>query len=347
MDLALYHPEHGYYADPARRRVGGEGDYLTNISVGDAFGRLMARRIHAAWMRNGRPAPFSLLEPGPEDGSFALDFLAETQRIDPAFHAACHYVACEPAPAMAARLRRRLSSANHSRHAVVSSPDEYRAPVGAVIANEVLDALPVRLVRFVDGRWIERRVTVDAKARLVWADSPIANPALARECRRLGAPFPDGYQTELCLRHEPFLASLAACFDRALFTFADYGFRRDDYYHPDRTEGTLRTYSRHRAGDDPLDAPGRQDLTAHVDFSRLTDAAAASGLAPAGHWRQETYLTGIAAPLFESGESSFATPSFISQFRTLTHPALFGARFHVLEFTKDTFDPALANNRPS
>ncbi len=335
MDLALYHEDHGYYSDPSRLRIGTAGDFATNVSVGETFGRLLSLRLHRLWQEGGQPATMHLFELGPEDGSLALDVLRGVQALSPQFHGALHYAACEPSPRKRAALAARFGDAGEPNLRAIGMPPGATAGFGAVLANEVLDALPVRLIRFVEGAWIERRVGLQDES-LIWVDAPIVDPLLARQVAALGTNFPDGYQTELCSVLEPFFESLMPLVDRGHFLFIDYGFAHDDYYHPDRTGGTLQTYAHHEARQDPLDSPGIRDITAHVDFTAVATAAGRAGLIPHGFARQESYLTNLAAPLLRELTDDPPPDSFIRQFRTLTHPGFFGSRFHVLELRKGT-----------
>ena len=340
MELALYHGEHGYYSDPDRHRVGRTGDFATNVSVGPAFGCLLARRLHHVWECHERPSSFPVVELGPEDGSLALDILHAAREICPRFRQALHYIACDPSERKRQALATRFAGSPDGTPAIVSSPVEIHYPLGVVIANEVLDALPVHLVRRSRDSWVERLVSLE-DGDLGWTEAPIPGGPLLEHLQSLPADLPEGYQTEACLQLTPFFHDLSGIFDTALHLFVDYGFDRDDYYHPDRNEGTLQTYAGHRAGTDPLDAPGQRDITAHVDFTSAVEAAHRAGLHLLGSARQESYLTTLAAPFLSSLPDVPETSSFIRQFRTLTHPGLFGSRFHVLELTQGAVSPRL------
>lgn len=339
METALYDPDGGYYTDSDRPRIGRSGDFFTSVSVGPLFGRLLGRRLRDFWDHLGRPEEFHLLEPGPEGGQLALDILQAARDHDPEFHQALRYHACEPVPAKQARLQSRFDAAGCPNARAVSAPDAVRGRFGAVLANEILDALPVHLVTFQSGKWLERYVTAKEN-ELSWTLQPIRCPDLAAATTALGLGFPDGYTTEVCLRHPPFLASLAACFEHSLMILIDYGFSREDLYLPARTEGTLRTYRNHHAGDSPLEDPGTRDITAHVNFSAVLDTGRRLGLHALGFTRQERYLTAIATPiLHQLVPESPDTTSFVRQFQTLVHPSLLGSKFHVLEFSKNVSAP--------
>ncbi|MCH2064869.1 MAG: SAM-dependent methyltransferase, partial [Roseibacillus sp.] len=242
MELALYHEDYGYYSDPTRTRVGRTGDFATSVSVGEAFGRLLALRLHQTWEAHGRPASLPVLEPGPEDGSLALDILRAARQQDADFHRALHYTVCEPNARNRETLAARFAASGEPNLGIVATPTDHRSERGVILANEVLDALPVHLVRFSSGEWNERLVTLE-NDRLAWTETPISTGPLRTHLENLPSGLPDGYSTEVGLQLLPFFHGLAGVFDDALLLFIDYGFERSDYYHPDRTEGTLQTYA--------------------------------------------------------------------------------------------------------
>ena len=334
MEQALYHPAGGYYVRPGVQRVGRGGDFITSVSIGPVFGMLLAERVSQAWRQNGAPPQFALVEPGPETGLLAGDLTGSLATRDPECLAALHYHLIEPVPEKHEVLRDRLAELPGVTSTVCTSAREIAAPLGIIIANEILDALPVHLVEKQNGRWLERHVSANDNG-FTWATLPCEDDAVLAALEPWQDDLPDGYTTEVCLDYEAFLQPFADAFERAVFVLIDYGFSSADYYQPARTEGTLQVYQSHRKSDDPLAAPGEADITTHVDFSRVLSAAEKMGLHGHGFYRQEQYLTPLAAPLLTAPDSPFATdPALIRQFRTLTHPALPGGRFSVLELTK-------------
>lgn len=323
MALALYHPELGYYARPDAPTVSKKGDFMTSVSVGPVFGTLLARRLHRFWSANGSPDSFTILEPGAHDGSLATDILAEIARLDPAFENAVRYLISEPLPARRRILQERLGS----RATIIASPVEARADFGALIANEVLDALPVPLYLSSGDQWHEILVTSSGQS-LDWASRP-ASPALPRG-------FPEGYIAEGPPHLKPFLEPFAEVFQKALFVWIDYGLDEESLYHPARTAGTLRCYRQHRSNIHPLDYPGEQDLTADVNFTAVENTARELGLTVHPVMNQSRYLTYCGKEWLLAGPS----PHEISQFQTLIHPSQFGNRFYALEMTKGGVDPA-------
>ena len=341
MAEALYHPEWGYYSSPHRTRVGTKGDFITSVSVGNSFGRLLALRLHAFWAANASPPEFHRLEPGPESGQLALDIFRAAKTIDPAFHAAIHYHALEPMTAKREALQSRFAQTDETRLLVHPSANDLHFPFGAVLANEIIDALPVHLIEWQQDQWLERRVTCDDTG-FTWSTSPISTPGL-REALPEFQPTPDdGYFTEISLEYHNFFAPLSTALHSGLLLFIDYGHAEADYYSSTRSTGTLQTFSQHKATDNPLASPGSQDLTAHANFTRLADTGRALGLTPTGFIRQERYLTVFAEALFEGLDpKSEEFTSTVRQFRTLTHPSMLGASFHMLELLKGDATPCL------
>jgi len=323
MARCLYHPEFGYYARPDSPTVSKKGDFMTSVSVGPVFGTLLAHRLHRFWTANGSPDSFTLIEPGAHDGSLALDILDAIAALDPRFLEATRYLVCEPLPNRRPVLTDRLGE----RATVVSSPDQISAPFGALIANEVLDALPVPLYLKIQTDWHEVLVTAE-NDDLAWALRP-ANPALP-------ANLPEGYLAEGLPEFQDFLAPFAACLDRGLHLWIDYGLDEPALHHPARTAGTLRCFRQHRSDAHPLDHPGEQDLTADVNFTAFENAARQLQLTVHPALDQSRYLThcGRKWLLNQPG------PREISQFQTLIHPSQFGSRFHALELTKGPVERA-------
>lgn len=142
---------------------------------------------------------------------------------------------------------------------------------------------------------------------------------------------PEGYRTEVRRDYLEFLAPLVTSVgEKGLLLWIDYGFARPEYLAPERTTGTLRTFSNHRAGEDPFEAPGEIDITAHVDFTAVAEAGLDIGAVPTEFTNQGSWLTGLARPWLASQDGN-PDPALIRQFQTLTHPGHLGSRFHVLE----------------
>ncbi|MGA0846818.1 MAG: SAM-dependent methyltransferase, partial [Luteolibacter sp.] len=198
--------------------------------------------------------------------------------------------------------------------------------------NEVLDALPCHLLIRRQNRWLERAVGI-RQNQWVWVEREICCPILAAAAAAIEGDFPDGYRTELRTCFNEFLDGLSTALGRGLMIWIDYGFERDEYYHPARCEGTLRTFYRHQAGEDPLIEPGSRDISAHVDFSALASAVCDIGWQSMPLMSQGTWLTRLARPWLLGMEGRPDAP-LLRQFQSLTHPGQMGSRFQVLEMQR-------------
>jgi len=182
------------------------------------------------------------------------------------------------------------------------------------------------------GHWLERLVALDTDGSFAWKTGEITDRVLLDALAPLGEDFPDGYRSEVRTSFVSLLDALARSLHHGLMLWADYGFARPDYYHPDRTTGTLRTFANHRAGEDPLENPGLSDITAHVDFTAVAEAALALGGRPVDFRNQGSWLIDTARAWLLELEGH-PQPSFARQFQTLTHPDHLGGRFHILELS--------------
>ena len=323
MARCLYHPKLGYYARPEVPVVSKTGDFITSVSVGPVFGKILAHRLHRFWLANGTPANFTILEPGTHDGSLALDILDAIHELAPDFAKTITYLVHEPLRSRQEFLKKKLGK----RVTILSDLKEAKADIGALIANEILDALPVPLFLKSAGQWHEVFVTA-VNQELVWTTEP-TEPDLPKN-------LPDGYVTEGPPNLASFLTPLANIFNQALFLWIDYGLDAETLYHPARSAGTLRCYRGQQTKTHPLDHPGEQDLTADVNFTAVEEACKKLDFTPFPVMNQSRYLTHCAREwLLES-----PSPQEISQFQTLTHPSQFGSRFYALELTKGPVDRA-------
>ncbi len=343
MTTALYDPQQGYYARGSRQ-VGRGGDFFTSVSVGPLFGAVLARRFLAEWRQSGNPAPWRIIECGAHDGSLAADVLDTLRELDARAFAALDYVITEPLPTLQAVQRQTLRPFGERVRHVQNPLDLAADPLpGVAFGNELLDALPFHLVEWRGGQWLERLVALAADGGFAWETAAIRDALLLDTLAPLGGDFPDGYRSEVRTCFPALLAALAGGLDAGLMLWADYGFARPDYYHPHRTEGTLRTFEQHRAGANPLDNPGRCDITAHVDFTAVAEAARALGGHPVDFRSQGSWLTATAREWLLEQEGN-PQPSWLRQFQTLTHPAHLGSRFHILELS---WNPATIPHDPA
>ncbi len=282
MDLALYDPDGGYYRAEAAR-PGRDGDFLTAPEAHPIFGAALARAVADAWDRLGRPEPFVLREYGAGTGTLALAILdgltpsARTSR--PACATTRSRSSRAGSPPSPPASRPPATATRSSRATAAGAP-----AIGFVLANEVLDALPVHRVVVRDGAL--REVLVGSRdGAFVDVEAEPTTPDLAARLADESIELAEGQRAEICLALGPWLADAAAGLERGVLLLIDYGYPAAELYDPiRRRDGTLRAYLRHRVHDDPYIHVGRQDLTAHVDVTAVERAAAAAGLdAPRHH----------------------------------------------------------------
>ena len=325
MNLALYAPGLGYYAAGARK-FGAAGDFVTAPEISSLFGDCIARAIAPTIAAtNG-----DVLELGPGSGKLACDVLLALEKLNQLPN---RYLLLE----VSADLRQRQTQAlarlpeHLSRRAVWldALPKNF---VGAIIANEVLDVLPVHLLYFSGDQIHERGVALDNEDSFVWRDNLVLSPELKSAARRIQAGFHDGivpnnYLTEVAPAVSGLVKSLAESLQRGTILLIDYGFRQAEFYHPSRSTGTLMCHYRHYAHTDPFLYPGLQDITAHVDFSDVADAGFAAGLELINYTSQAQFLlvAGITELLAEHDPNDAATfLPLTNQVQRLMSPAEMG-----------------------
>ena len=326
MELALYHPEHGYYG-PGPRRIGRSGDFYTAVSVGPLYGRLLATLAGQVCEELGNPTGFTVIEQAAHDGQLAEDIL-EASAFD--------YLIVEPNPRYEAVQREKLSRFG-GRVRWVSSLTGVPDLPALFVCNELPDAMPVHLVRWNGEAWLELQVVADPAGTLSFIQGPLSSPELAAEAALLPRDLTDGYTTEIGLAALDWMRELAASkFHGAVF-IADYGFDHDELYAPERSTGTLRRYHAHQADDRVLEGLGECDLTAHIHFTRLIETAEAAGMKQRAYEHQGRYLGKLGLPwlaTLEGRAPDAATQALLRQYHSLTHPAFLGRSFRTVVFNK-------------
>jgi len=330
MHAVLYAPGLGYYVAGAHK-LGVSGDFVTAPELTPLFGRALSAQLAQvlAQVSNGE-----IIELGPGSGRLAADVLTTLaeQGALPA-----RYLLLEVSPDLRERQRGQLATqipALMPRVAWIDALPERWS--GAVIANEVLDAVPAHLVARRDGEWFERGVTMDANASLVFCDRPLGGGMLRNMAQ---SRFPPGgdYASELNPAAEALVTTLGRRCDRGLMLLVDYGFPAAEYYHPQRDSGTLMVHYRHRALIDPFFCPGLSDMSAHVDFSAMARASVAGGMTVAGFATQAQFLLacGVLDGLARCGDpESAAYLRAAGAVHKLTSPAEMGELFKVLALTR-------------
>ena len=325
MELALYHPQYGYYTS-GRASVGRKGDFFTNISVGSLFGRLLARQFAEMWLRLGKPGEFTIVEQGAHTGDFAADALDGLKVLDAECFAATRYCIVEPSATLCAKQRERLSMFGNIEW--FESQADLPRWTGAHFSNELIDAFPVHVVTWDGAVWMEKHVTFSGE-EFCFTDLPLSSAELSAACAKIPQPLA-GTITEVNLAARTWIAETALRMDRGYVLLVDYGWPRDEYHSPTRTTGTLSAYANHRREENPLARPGELDLTAHINFTDLADAARATGLRVAGFTDQHHFMVGLGEAHFANG----ANLPDIRAFQTLMHPQFMGLAFKVAAFAK-------------
>ena len=302
MELALYHPTYGYYMrtgqDDSARRIGWDGDFYTSSDVHAVFGRLLGRQLQQVDQVLGYPTPFTIVEMGPGKGTLAQDIL-QSLSADASLLSRLRYVLVERSPAMQAAQQRTLSPWAQQAGLVtwVESLEALPADsvVGAFLSNELVDAFPVHRVRIMEGVAHELTVTY-REGRFVEQTQPLRNPALQAYVRRLsdlGITLTEGQTADINLQALTWMKQVAGILAKGLVCTIDYGHTAQDLFGPERRNGTLLGYRHQMLSEDPYQAVGLQDLTAHIDFSALATAGEEAGLAVTGFTNQMSFLMSL------------------------------------------------------
>jgi SAM-dependent MidA family methyltransferase len=323
MELALYAPGLGYYAAGAHK-FGAAGDFITAPELSPLFGRTLARQA-AEIMAFSAP---HILELGAGSGKLAADVLAELEQLG---RLPDSYSILEVSADLRARqrawLRERLPHLLDRVRWLDALPEKLS---GMIVGNEVLDALPVHLLHWRDSAITERGLALGEQG-FVWQERAISDAGLLRAAQQIKVP--DDYVSEICLAARGLVNSLAQRLEQGAMLFIDYGFGAREYYHPQRSRGTLMCHYRHHAHDDPFYLPGLQDMTAHVNFSDIAVCGIDAGLELMGYTSQAFFLIncGIAELLKDTPPESLHDYLPLSaQLQTLTSPAEMGELFKVI-----------------
>lgn len=303
MQQALYHPAHGYYSS-GRCAIGRKGDYFTNVSVGPLFGHLLAAQFSEIWEHLGRMNDFVIVEQGAYDGQFARDVLEFLQKRFPDFFDALRYRILEPFPILQEQQRRSLEALG-DKVKWSALPEPF---TGIHFSNELLDAMPVRLIS--DGT--EKLVGLDGD-KFVFVERPVDKTIF----------------NQVALES---IDEIAANLQRGYVIAIDYGFLDDE------VARTVQIRARHRNLNSPFEQIGDADITMSVDWKSIVERAQGKGLRIAGFTDQHHFLTGIISQ-FESGDRGRSlladSRKGKRELQTLLHPEMLGRAFQVLALTKN------------
>lgn len=352
MDLALYDPEVGYYARAAKRS-GRAGDFFTSVDVGPLFGDLL--EIQIAEMAtlleppasSPQPLVFDLVEAGASNAQLSTDILRAAHRRDPAVYDRTRLHLVEASAHARAAARATLGEVADRLVSLVSSTDSLpSAFTGVLLANELLDALPVHQVVMRPEGLREVYVTsTGTHGPLATCEGPLSTPALAEHLDRLNVRLEPGWRAEINLRAIDWLRDAARRLGRGFIVIIDYGHEACELYSESHADGTLTTFAHHVA-EGPVDAPatpswlrhpGEQDITAHVDFTSVRAMAEAEGLSPLGFLDQTYFLMGL---IGQRGQEPFSEKDSRA-LKTLLIPGGLGSTHKVLILGKNVGTPRL------
>jgi SAM-dependent MidA family methyltransferase len=317
MELALHEPGLGYYAAGARK-LGAGGDFVTAPELSPLFGRALARQI-AQILEPGE----AVLEFGAGSGALAEVLISELKDIE--------YKILETSPELQQRQQQRLG--NRAKW-LDRLPERFS---GVMIANEVVDAMPVHALAWTPAGILERGVCAN-EGQLAWSDR-VAQGLVFSISKNLNIELPPSgrYESELGVFARLWMRSLGRLLERGAILVIDYGFPAREYFHPQRSMGTLACHYRHHVHADPFYLPGLQDITAHVDFSALARAASEAGLAILGYANQAQFLVNCGITELLEREDPADAKRYLpvaSAVQKLLSPAEMGELFKVLAVGK-------------
>lgn len=329
MQRLLYQPGLGYYS-AGLSKFGKTGDFVTSPEISPLFGRTLGNQCQQFIDQGCMP---HILEFGAGSGKLCEQILGKLECLE-------NYYILELSADLRARqqayLKQQLADRTYQRVSWLGHlPEAFN---GIVLANEVLDAMPVNRLQK-QGKWLEQGVAFDGE-RFCWrdyADDSDAVRAIEIIEQQFG-PYVDGYTTEVNLNYSPWLKALGESTHQVAVLLIDYGYEQAQYYHPERIQGTLLCHYHHRAHDDVFILPGLQDVTASVDFDAVADAALANGFEVAGLVNQAQFLlaNGLLDEAGNNSEGDTLTQLDIAQqIKTLTMPGEMGEKFKVIGLSKN------------
>ena len=345
MELALYHPQFGYYMrspELPQERIGWRGDFYTSSDVHPVLGQALAKQAEQMYRLLGQPHPFTIVEMGPGKGLLANQILATCEHRYRSFFQHLRYVLVDRSPAMR-ELQRRNLAPWLDRAALLTWVNDLAnvAPqglTGLFFSNELVDSFPVHRVQVtaqgIEELWVDYR-----DGRFVECLRPLSSATLAHRLRRVGADWPEGYRTEINLRASEWMKHVAQHLDRGFVLTIDYGHTAQDLYRSDRKHGTFLCYFRQSIREDPFRRVGEQDMTSHVDFSNLVETGEGHKLQTTGFTNQMSFLMGLGVEHMIS-ELEQDSPQFKAVIHLL-RPNGMGTTFKVLVQHKGIQQPEL------
>ena len=332
MNLVLYHPQHGYYCQEAVN-LGKKGDFFTSVHLGSDFGEMLAVQFLQMWEILGKPKPFSLIELGAGQGYLATDILNYLQQHHSDFLAALEYSIVEKSPGLRQNQQQRLREFAIRWCKLEELPSN--GITGCIFSNELVDALPVHQFTVVEGELKEIYVTTVASenknksenkqqsqnqfnGQLQEITDTPSTPQINEYFQMLGvdiSSYPDGYRSEVNLKALDLLSAIADKLQRGYLLTIDYGYPANRYYNPRRSQGTLQCYFQHQRHNNPYINIGKQDITAHIDFTALELWGEKCGLNKANFTQQGLFLMalGLGERIAELSYTQTSVPELIKK----------------------------------
>ena len=332
MKLALYHPQYGYYQNNLPK-LGQQGDFITAPTLSPVFSYCLANQCQQVLRKITKP---SILEFGAGNGTLATDLITRLAELNCDFE---YYYILELSPTLktqqAHHLKENAPNHYHRVQWITELPTDFK---GVILANEVLDAMPCQ--RFCineKGHFEEQYVGIQDDNLYTFFDA-ISTPFLTAQIDVLNLVDYKPYESEIQLSLNGWINSVAASLSEGLVLLIDYGFPQKEFYHPERNQGTLMCHYQHHAHPDPLWWPGLQDITCHVDFSRVATAGIAQNLSLQGFTTQGAFLIGCGLADIVTDLQQRLSPqdwyNCSQAIKCLTLPHEMGELFKVIALTK-------------
>ena len=336
--LALYWPNGGYYT--SRNPVGADGDFYTAPHTHPIFGKLIIYFTQWLWEALYSPSQFWILELGAGNGRLAEDALVDSDFLKEAFMRAFLYIALDVQPYTRAH--------STSIQRIQSNALPVRSLTGFVLANELIDAMPVHRVTMINGDLREIYVAMDQNDQFVEVIDALSTPQLANRFTELNINLPEGHRTEINLGLDDWFADLASSIGTGYVLLIDYGYTAEDFYSDKRKRGTLNCYYHHTIQENPYRHIGFQDISVHVEFTSVMRAAKQQGFKVIAYTTQAEFLTKLGIANYRNALTQMSDISLVARqanikgFDTLIDPEGMG-EFKVLLLGKDAPDICLSD----
>ena len=342
MELALYHPEYGYYTS-GKEKIGKRGDYYTNSDVHSVFGELIARQLEQMWRLLGSNR-FTVVEIGAGKGWLCHDILNHIKNEYPEFFEKIDYKIVEISRDLIERqsdtlkgFEEKVSWESFSADGFSFSPIE-----GCFLSNEFVDSLSVHQV-IVEDNYLKEIYVTTTDGVLCEKIDELSNPELENYFKELNINLKDGQRAEVNLKALDWVKNISRCLNRGFVITIDYGYLAEELYSEERCRGTLVCYFEHTTSENPYERVGNQDITSHVNFSSIIEAGIKSGLSTTGFVRQSNFL--IALGILNKMNDAKGDFSKLLTMKNLFMPGGMGDMFKVLIQHKGVNSPELIGLR--